>query len=443
MAPSSVSFAAGPSPLPKQVLQKAQKELVLWPGSGGGEEGSFSLMEMSHRSKAFRQVMQKAEDDMRAMLKIPNGEGDAGYDILFLQGGASTQFATVVMNLLPAWWRTAQPTSPDEELAAAYYMVTGSWSKKAHAEAQRLAGTDRVHCLFDTTKGNNEDGIRMDPSAWSKAPHGKEKVAFVYYCDNETISGRQFPSVPNVRGFQGVHATPPPLVCDMSSSILTKSIDIQQFGIIYAGAQKNLGIAGVTIVIIRRDLLQSSQAMAQKTIVPLQPGRSPQLLPTMLDYQAMASAQSLYNTPPTFSIYMMGLCLAYYRQRYGDDLAKGLEEVAKEKAALLYNVIDASNGFYQPCVLHAEERSLTNVTFRCVPVGTDADPVKNSEASLAMEKSFLQQAEASGLMHLGGHRSVGGIRASLYNAVEIESVERLVEFMTSFMKSHGSCDQLA
>ncbi|MBI4869930.1 MAG: 3-phosphoserine/phosphohydroxythreonine transaminase [Candidatus Wallbacteria bacterium] len=357
------NFSAGPAVLPLPVLEQAQRDLIALPGVG------MSILEISHRSAPFEQVIQTAEKNLRSLLGVPED-----YAVLFLQGGATLQFAMVPMNLLPAG-------------ASADYVLTGSWGQSAFKEAKKF-GTVRVAC---STESDN----------FSRIPRQEElsadpKAAYLHYTSNETIHGTEFDYTPAAPA--GV-----PLVCDSSSDFLSRPIDVARHGLIYAGAQKNAGPAGVTVVIVRKDLL----------------GRAPASTPVMLDYAAMAKAGSLHNTPPCFSIYVVGLVLEWLVG------LGGLEAVARrnrEKAKLLYDAIDSSGGFYRG---HSrpECRSLMNVTFRL--------PTEE------LEKKFAKESTAAGLDGLKGHRSVGGLRASIYNAFPIEGVARLVEFMQDFRQKNG------
>jgi phosphoserine aminotransferase len=357
------NFGAGPAVLPEPVLEQVRAELLDYRGTG------LSVLEMSHRSAAFERIIQNAEADLRALGGITDD-----YAILFLQGGASLQFAMLPMNLRPAG-------------ASVDYVVTGHWSKTAVKEAEksgpvRTAGSSEA-TRFDRIPAPGE--LSFDATA-----------AYAHFTSNNTIYGTEWTTEPVVPA--GV-----PLVCDASSDLLSRPIDFGKYGLVYAGAQKNLGPAGVTVVIVRRDLL----------------GRVPAGLPVMLDYRFLAENKSLYNTPPCFAVYVLGLVL-----RWMIDLG-GVAEVARRnerKAALLYQAIDASDGFYRG---HAQpgSRSRMNVTFRL--------------PSEELETALVKEATAAGLDGLKGHRSVGGLRASLYNALPPASVEALVEFMADFRRRRG------
>jgi phosphoserine aminotransferase len=357
------NFSAGPAALPESVLKKAQADLFALPGVG------MSVLEVSHRSAVFEQIIKEAEDDLRALLGIPQN-----YKVLFLQGGASLQFAMVPMNLLPKG-------------RSADYILTGSWGQAAIKEAQKLGAAREA---ASTAEGN-----------FSRLPRPEEinpdsQAAYLHFTSNETIFGVEFQQEPE--------SGAAPLICDASSDFISRPIDVSRYGLIYAGAQKNAGPAGATIVIIRDDLLD----------------RVPEGLPAMLDYRNLAKNSSMYNTPPCFAIYLCGLVFKWLRHDIG-----GLEQIHaanQAKAKILYDAIDASDAYYRG---HADKdcRSLMNVTFRL--------------PSEELEKKFITEATATGLDGLKGHRSVGGLRASIYNAFPRAGVERLVEFMREFQKQNG------
>ncbi len=350
------NFSAGPSALADAVVERAQAELPNWRGTG------LSVMEMSHRSAEFIGIAEQAEADLRALMAVPSD-----YAVLFLQGGATLQFAMAPLNLLRG-------------KSGADYFRTGLWSEKAVAEAQRLC---KVNLAVDT-KTDGYHGLPA-PADWRL----DSDAAFVHYTSNETIHGVQFHDVPETHGV--------PLVCDMSSDILSREIDVSRFALIYAGAQKNLGPAGVAIAVIRRDLLG---------------GASP-TTPAMLDYAAHEKAGSMYNTPPTLAWYFAGLTLEWLKQTGG---VSAMVERSRRKATMLYDAIDASTLYSNP-VAH-EHRSLMNVPFFL------ADP--------SLDARFVTESIAAGLLNLAGHRATGGMRASLYNAIPVEAVEDLVEFMAEF-----------
>jgi phosphoserine aminotransferase len=354
------NFSAGPAALPVEVLETARDELLDYRGTG------MSVMEMSHRSKAFIDIAEQAEADLIELLGVPDD-----YEVLFLQGGATTQFAMVPMNLLGG-------------RAVADYVNTGTWSQKAINEAKRFCD---VNVVASSAASNFSD--IPHPSTWKLS----NDAAYLHVCSNETIGGVQFHDFP---------AVAVPLVADMSSDILSRPIDVAQFALIYAGAQKNIGPAGLTVVIVRRDLLGK-----------VRPGT-----PSMLDYAVHAEAGSMSNTPPTYAWYLAGLVFRWLKGQGG---LAGIQAVNRRKAEKLYAAVDASN-FYaspvaQPC------RSLMNVPFTLADGRLDA--------------AFLEGAEARGLTNLKGHRSVGGMRASLYNAVPEASVDALVEYMRVFEREHG------
>ncbi len=356
------NFNAGPAALPKPVLEQVQQDLLDFGGSG------MSILEMSHRSATYEAVHNQAIADLRALLDCPDD-----YAILFMSGGGQTQFALVAMNLL----------HPN---AHADYLVTGNWSEGALVEAQKIGDARALWSgatsQYDRIPLPHEYDI--DPTA-----------AYLHYTSNNTIVGTQFPLVP-VSGEV-------PLVCDMSSDILSCPVDVSQFGLIYAAAQKNTGPAGTTIVIIRRDLLE----------------RSPAELPSTLSYAATSAKNSLLNTPPVFAVYIVGLVARYLLDEGGLSV---MATRNAEKATQLYAALDASDGFYRGCA-HLHSRSLMNATFRL--------PTE------ALEAQFVADSIAAGFVGLKGHRSVGGMRASLYNAVAIESVQALVGFMDAFRQKWG------
>ncbi|WP_090310739.1 3-phosphoserine/phosphohydroxythreonine transaminase [Pseudomonas linyingensis] len=355
------NFCAGPAALPEAVLQKAQAELLDWHGKG------LSVMEMSHRSDDYVAIAEKAEQDLRDLLSIPSN-----YKVLFMQGGASQQFAQIPLNLLP-------------EDGIADYVDTGIWSKKALEEARRfgnvnVAASAKAYDFF-AIPGQND---------WQLS----KNAAYLHYASNETIGGLQFDWVPELGEV--------PLVVDMSSDILSRPIDVSQFGMIYAGAQKNIGPSGLVVAIIREDLL----------------GKARSICPTMLDYKVAADNGSMYNTPATFSWYLSGLVFEWLKEQGG---LEAMEQRNRAKQELLYGAIDASAFYTNPIAKNA--RSWMNVPFRL--------------ADEKLDKVFLAGAEARGLLNLKGHRSVGGMRASIYNAVGLDAVQALVAYMAEFEKEHG------
>ena len=355
------NFSAGPAVLPLPVLEQAQRDLISLPGVG------MSVMEISHRSKAFEDILNTGIADLRELAGIP-----ANYHVLMLQGGASLQFSMVPMNLLTAG-------------GTADYVDTGTWADKAIKEAKKVGKVN----VTGSTKADNYNRI---PSAGeiSLTPG----AAYVHITSNNTIEGTEWKTLPDVGDT--------PLVTDASSDILSGPIDVSRFGLIYAGAQKNLGPSGVTLVIVRDDLLARSQAA----------------LPTMLNYKVLADNNSLYNTPPTFGVYIFGLTMKWLKSLGG---LNAIAAINQRKAAKLYAEVDRS-GFYRGTA-QKDSRSLMNVTFRL--------------PSEEMEKKFDKEATAAGLDGLKGHRSVGGMRASIYNAFPEEGVAALVEFMREFEKKNG------
>jgi phosphoserine aminotransferase len=356
------NFSAGPAALPLPVLKKAQEELLCLPGAGA------SVMEISHRSKTFDAIINGAEANVRSLLNVPNN-----YQVLFLQGGALMQFGMIPMNLLGG--------------KSADYVITGSWSKKAASEAKIVGKTNVIWDGKDVAYNRKPTASELKFSADS---------AYTYVCSNETIEGIQYQNFPDAGSV--------PLVCDSSSDIFCKPIDITKFGLLYACAQKNVGPAGVTLVIIRDDLLE----------------RSPDTLPSLLHYKKLAEQKSMLNTPPCFAIYMVKLVTEWLMNDMG-----GLEKVHafnKEKAGLLYDAIDNSGGYYKGHAVK-ECRSIMNVPFRL--------------PSEELDKKFESEAKSAGLITLAGHRSVGGLRASIYNAMPRAGVVALCDFMRDFAKKNG------
>lgn len=350
------NFSSGPGVLPVQVLERAQRELIDLDGQG------MSVMEMSHRSSKFQSILEKAGSGLRSLLNIPDD-----FHVLFLQGGAALQFSMVPMNLLGG--KTAD------------YIVTGAWGEKAVKEAGRFGST---RTIFD----GSPRGFRSAPEQNELSTNSD--AAYLHYTSNETIDGVEFPYDIDGRGV--------PVVCDASSNILSKPIDIEKYDLIYAGAQKNIGPSGVTVVIVRKSLLE----------------RVPSNLPTLLNYRSFADNDSMPNTPNTFGIYMIGLVCDWLEELGG---VEAIAKVNAAKAKLLYDAIDSSDGFY---IGHADRdyRSRMNVTFR----------LQTPE----LDDKFCTMAEQQGMSGLRGHRSVGGIRASIYNAFPVEGVEKLVDLMSDF-----------
>lgn len=364
-AQRAYNFSAGPAVLPVSVLEEVRDELVSLPGAG------CSLLEMSHRDKRFVDILHDAENSLRTLLNI----GD-DYAVLFLQGGAALQFSMIPSNLLRGTGKQAA------------YIQTGSWGKKAIAEAKKEGNVDVV---YDASASN------FDHVPATGAYNVSDDSAYLYFCSNETIQGVQFHDEPKCPA--GV-----PLVCDASSDFLHRPLDIDRYGLIYACAQKNAGPAGVTVVVVRKDLLEAGDPS----------------LPGYLYYKNHADADSEWNTPPTFAIWVLGKVCRWLQDDIGG--LPQMEKINREKAALLYNAIDQSGGFYNG---HAkpESRSLMNATFTL--------------PSDALQSAFLAEAAENNLVALKGHRSVGGIRASIYNAMPIAGVQSLADFMTQFASKNG------
>ncbi len=356
------NFSAGPAVLPEEVLLEAQKTFLALPGEG------ISVMEMSHRSKAYDKIIKEAEADVRQLLDINDN-----YAVLFLQGGATLQFSMVPLNLMP-------PANKAD------YILTGVWSKKALKEAKRVGAAN----VAATSEADNfcklpkQSELKLDPEA-----------SYVHFTSNNTIYGTQYKTEPVVGNV--------PLVCDASSDILHKKIDINKYGLIYAGAQKNMGPSGCVLVIIRKDLLE----------------RSSDALHTYLNYKIHVENESMYNTPATYSIYIMGLVFKWLLRNGGLDK---MYEINQRKAALLYDYMDSTDGYYRGTAAK-EDRSLMNITFR----------MQTEE----LEKKFIAESAAKGFSGLKGHRSVGGMRASIYNAFPEKGVADLVEFMKEFKKNNA------
>ena len=353
------NFSAGPAVLPEEVLKEVAEEMMDYQGSG------MSVMEMSHRSADFQKIIDEAEQDLRDLMKIPDN-----YKVLFLQGGASQQFAAIPMNLM--------------KNKVADYIVTGQWAKKAYQEAQKYGKANKIASSEDKTFSYIPDcsDLPISPDA-----------DYVYICENNTIYGTEWKYVPETNGV--------PIIADMSSNILSKPVDVSKYGMIYAGAQKNMGIAGLGVAIIREDLLQD---VAKTT-------------PVLLDYKLMIKNDSMYNTPPAYAIYVLGLVLEWIDSLGGLEVMKERNE---KKAKLVYDYLDQST-FYKA---HSdkENRSLMNVTF--------TTPNKDLDAK------FVKESIEAGMTNLKGHRSVGGIRASIYNAMPYEGVEKLVAFMKEFEENN-------
>jgi phosphoserine aminotransferase len=352
------NFSAGPAMLPAEVLSRAGDEMLDWHGSGTG------VMEMSHRGKEFMSIAAEAERDLRELLAIP-----ANYKVLFLQGGATLQFAQVPMNLLRGKGK-------------ADYVVTGEWSKKAVKEAKN-------YCDIAIAASSEDRNFTYAPKQWNVRPD----AAYVHYCSNETIGGVEFHEIPS---------SEIPLVADASSHFLSRALDVSKFGLIYAGAQKNAGPAGLTFVIVRDELI----------------GKAQKGTPTVMDYKLQADADSMLNTPATYAMYIAGLVFKWLKALGG---VKEIEKRNIEKAKLLYDLLDSSAFYSNPVA--QEDRSRMNVPF------TLRDP--------KLDEEFLRGAAKQGMVQLKGHRSVGGMRASIYNAMPIEGVQCLVQYMKDFEKKHA------
>ena len=354
------NFSAGPAVLPEEVLQEAAQEMLDYRGTG------MSVMEMSHRSAAFKGIIEEAEADLRTIMGIPDN-----YKVLFLQGGATQQFAAIPMNLL--------------KTGKADYIVSGGWSKKAYKEAKKYGQINLVASSEDQnfTYVPNVDELELSPDA-----------DYVYICENETVYGNKFHKLPQTGDV--------PLVADVSSCFLSEPIDVTKYGLIYGGVQKNVGPAGVVIVIVREDLIREDL---------------PEYVPTIMQYKTQADAGSMSNTPPCYGIYICGKVFKWILAQGG---LEGMQKRNQEKAAVLYDYLDSTD-FYQAPV-RKEDRSIMNVPF----VTGDAD----------LDAEFVKGAKAKGIENIKGHRSVGGMRASIYNAMPIEGVKALVEYMKEFEASH-------
>lgn len=355
------NFSAGPCTLPEEVMLEAQKDFYSYKGEG------LSVMEMSHRSKSYDDIIVAAEKDLRQLLNVSDD-----YSVMFLQGGATLQFSMIPLNIMP----------PNNK---ADYIITGAWAKKAMKEAKRV-GEVNIAATSEDANFNfipKQDALKLTPDA-----------SYVHFTSNNTIFGTEFKTEPEVGNV--------PLVCDASSNILSKVIDVNKYGLIYAGAQKNMGPAGVALVIVKKSLLE----------------RSPDSLHTYLNYNTHANAGSMYNTPPTYTIYIMGLVYKWLLKNGG---LEAMQRVNEAKAKMLYDAVDNSDGYYKGSAA-IEDRSLMNVTFNL--------------QSEELEKKFISEATNKDFSGLKGHRSVGGVRASIYNAFPIHGVADLVEFMKDFKKNN-------
>jgi phosphoserine aminotransferase len=353
------NFCAGPAMLPTPVMAKAQQEFINWQGTGS------SVMELSHRSSIYIAMAEKAEADLRELMSIPNN-----YKVLFCHGGGRGQFSAVPLNLLP-------------EGSSADYIVSGSWSKAAAIEAKNFGDIN----VININEESNDNSTLLASTHWPLNP----SAAYVHYCPNETVNGLEINSIPETNGV--------PLVADMSSTILSHEVDVSKFGLIYAGAQKNIGPSGLTIVIVREDLL----------------GNAHKATPCIMNYKTAADNDSMYNTPPTYAWYLAGLVFEWLKDLGG---VKVIAKVNKHKAELLYQAIDESSFYLNH--IEGEYRSKMNIPFW----------LKDE----SLNEKFLSEAQVAGLTALKGHRIVGGMRASIYNAMPIEGVQALVEFMKQFEK---------
>lgn len=353
------NFSAGPAVLPKAVLERAQVEMLDWHGSG------MSVMEMSHRGKEFTHILEKTEADFRHLMGVPSH-----YKVLFLQGGAIAENAVIPMNLLAD--------------KSADYVVTGVWSKRSVEDA-------KAYGRIDVAASSEAEGFTHVPdfASWKL----NKDAAYVHYCTNETINGVEFVEVPDTQGV--------PIVADMSSHILSRTIDVSQYGVIYGGAQKNIGPAGLCLVVVREDLLD----------------RASSITPAVFNWKMQAQNQSMINTPPTYSIYIAGLVFEWLLMQGG---VAAIEQKNIAKAKLLYDYLDQSDFYYNP--IQANYRSRMNIPFR----------LREEQ----LNEAFLQGAETHGLLQLKGHRMVGGMRASIYNAMPIEGVQALVSYMETFKNAH-------
>jgi len=362
-----LNFAPGPAKVPEEVIQQAHSEFLNYNNEG------LSVVELTNRGATFGKINDDAEASLRELYQIPDN-----YKVIFMQGGGTGQFSAVPLNLC----------SSSDDITD--YIITGTWSSEAAKEAEKYCKVNRV-----LPKVNVYTGI-PDPSEWKLSPNAK----YVYYCANETIHGIEFDFIPETNGV--------PLICDMSSNVLTRPIDIKKFGVVFAGAQKNAGIPGVTFVIVREDLI----------------GNPLSICPTVLDYKITADNKSLYNTPPTFSIYVLGLVFKWVLQKGG---IKAMDALSAVKASLVYEVFEASNDFYYS-VVNKKNRSRMNIPFR----------IGGRGGNDALEKKFLDEAKKNNMINLKGHRSVGGIRISLFNAITIDETEQLIELLKKFQAENQS-----
>lgn len=365
--PKVINFSPGPAKLPNEVLKKAQEELVYYGNTG------ISVMEMSHRSADFEKILTNVQNLLRELMGIPDN-----YSILLMHGSGTGQFASIPLNLV----------SKLKDSSVVDYLVTGAWSDKSAKEAQKYTNVNRI-----TPKVNKFNEI-PDKNEWKLDSNAK----YFFYTDNETIHGIEFPFIPD-------SLPDVPLVCDMTSNFLTRPIDVEKYGAIFAGTQKNCGIAGLGVVVVRKDLI----------------GKAMEVCPSILDYKIMDDNNSLYNTPPVYPIYMCGLYLQWIKEKGG---LKEMSKRADQRSQLIYEVIDNSNDFYCSPI-KANSRSRVNIPFRIGQAGDEA-----------LEKKFLDEAKNRNMIQLKGHRSVGGIRASLFNAMTIEETNILRQFMIDFQNAN-------
>lgn len=385
-----INFGAGPAAMPTEVLQQAAADLLNYQDCGMG------IGELSHRSSTCANLLKGIQADLAELLNIPET-----HKVLFMQGGGTTQFSATVYNLM-SYWIAKDPTNGSKRICD--YLVTGSWSAKAASEAKRLGVHINVVTDSRTVSENKKFGS-IATSGYQYTP--KDKAAYVWYCDNETIDGVEFPGLP-----QGVDPDVP-LVCDMSSNFASRPIDVSKYAVIYAGAQKNVGLAGVTVLIVRNDIMQG-RAEAEAVRVANGP-----VVPIMLDYKTIADNDSLYNTLPIFTAHVVGLVFRHLLK------IGGIEQLGKinaEKASLLYKTLDA-----QSCISVVPDRAARSRMNVCWKFTGDQ--------AGEHEKAFLREAEGQGLVQLKGHRSVGGLRASLYNAITLEDTEKLVACIENFCAS--------
>ncbi|CAO1622236.1 unnamed protein product [Parajaminaea phylloscopi] len=397
-----INLGAGPSSLPTDVLIQSAHDIVDYADSGMG------LIELSHRSGTFKKILDAAEDDLRKLLDIPDD-----YAVVFAQGGGTEQFTATALNLL-AYHATQNPGYVKENGRGPPldYLVTGSWSNKAIQEAQRMGAT--TNAVVNVKKSEGKFGTIPPVEKWNLSD-AATKPAMLYYCDNETVDGVEFPSpgLP-IASLPQAYRESVPIVADCSSNILSRPIDIRAHSIVFFGAQKNVGPPGTTIIIIRKSLVEQHPDAGVANGGPR--------IPTTLVYKNLVDNASLYNTPPMFSIHVSGLV---FRHLLGLGGVKGAEDRSKAKSSLIYELIDSSNGFYTPTVSQASARSRMNVTFRI------------GQGNETLEEEFVKTCKAQGIEQVKGHRSVGGIRTSLYNAITVEQTQKLAAVMKSFQSQHG------